>query len=62
MEIGKLVIEVILVEPDHPGISSLMIAMARFTFQDTCVFIPAMESLLFTYIFGNQSMVVAVKA
>jgi hypothetical protein len=62
LEVGKLVIEVILVEPDYPGISSLVIAMARFTFQGTCVFIPAVEPLLFTYILGNQGMVVAVKA
>ena len=61
-EIGELMIELIPVQPDYPGIAALVIAMACFTGQRACILVLSMESLLFTYILGNQFVIVTGKA
>ena len=61
-EIGELMIELVLVQPDHPGIATLVIAVAGFTVQVSCVFVLAMKSLLVKDILGDLLVIVTTKA
>ena len=59
-KVGQAVIELVPVQPDDPGISPLVIAMAGFTFETSRVFIPAMESVPGANVFIN--LVVTIEA
>ena len=61
-KISGSMVEIIFVQPDYPGIGSLVIAVAGFTIQAAGVFVFAMEALLVAYILGHRFMVMTVKA
>jgi len=62
LKISELMIELVLVQPDYPGIATLVIAVAGFTVQVSCVLVLAMKSLFFKDILGNRLVVVTIKA
>ena len=61
-KIGEPMIEFVFVQPDYPGIGSLVIAMAGFTIQVAGILVFTMEAPLVAYILGYRFMVMAVKA
>jgi hypothetical protein len=61
-KIGEPMVELVFVQPDYPGIGSLVVAMAGFTIQAAGILVFTMEALLVAYILGDRVMVMAVKA
>ena len=60
--IGEAVVERILVKPDHPGISTLVIAMTGFAIERSRVLVLAMIALLLRNILGHVLVIVAIQA
>ena len=60
-KICEAMIEFIFAQPDYPGIGSLVIGVAGFTFQAAGVFVFTMEALLVTYILSHRFMVMTAK-
>lgn len=60
--VGRAMIEFVLVEPDDPGIASLVIAMAGLAFQGPCIPVFAVETPLVAYILGHRFMIMAIQA
>lgn len=62
LKIGEPMIEFVFIQPDYPGIGSLVIAMAGFTIQVAGIPVFSMEAFLVTYIVGHWFMIMAVEA
>ena len=61
-KIGEAVIELVFVQPDNPGIGTLVVAVAGFTIQVAGILVFTMEAPLITNILGDRFMVMAVEA
>jgi hypothetical protein len=61
-KIGESVIELVFVQPDYPGIGTLVITMAGFTIQVAGILVFTMEAPLVAYVLGDRFMVMAVEA
>ena len=61
-KISGPMVEFIFVQPDYPGIGSLVIAVAGFTIQAAGILVLAMEALLVAYVLGHRFMVMTTKA
>ena len=62
LKIGEAVIEFVFVQPDYPGIGTLVIAVAGFTVQLAGILVFTMKALLVAYILGYRFVVMAVEA
>jgi hypothetical protein len=60
-KISEAMIELVFVQPDYPGIGSLVIAVAGFTIEAAGVFVFTVEALLVAYIQGHRFMVMTAK-
>ena len=61
-KISGPMVEFIFVQPDYPGIGSLVIAVAGFTIQAAGILVLAMEALPVAYVLGHRFMVMTTKA
>ena len=61
-KVGESMIKLVLVKPDYPGIASLVIAMAGFTFLPSCILVFAMKTPLVNYIVGHRFVVMTAEA
>ena len=59
-KIGEAVVEFVFVQPDYPGIGTLVIAVAGFTIQLAGILVFTMEALFVAYIVGYRIMVMTV--
>ena len=61
-KIGESVIELVFIQPDYPGIGTLVVAMAGFTIQFAGIPVFTMEASLVANILGYRFVVMAVEA
>ena len=62
LKISEPMVEIVLVQPDYPGIRSFVVTMTSFTRQIASILVLTMEALLIAYILGHRFMIVAAQA